>query len=189
MNIKLISGLGNNFPKYIYNRHNIGLIYIEKLVFFFKKNIFKIEKKKFGKIFYLNVKNNIIHIFISNSYMNLIGKNIKLVLDYLSIINYSNILIAYDEMNLIQGRSKIKFNKINSSHNGIKSIINNINNNKFYRIEIGIGKSINNTHNYLLTNFNINEKNKIYKSIEECILATDILINKGFIKSSKFLNN
>tara|TARA_B100000530_G_scaffold110813_1_gene69104 strand:- start:2064 stop:2441 length:378 start_codon:yes stop_codon:yes gene_type:complete len=89
-------------------------------------------------------------------------------------INDENIIIIYDDLDLQIGQIKIKMGGGSGGHNGINSIIENIGNNNFSRIRIGIGKPREKsmTNKYVLSKFT-KEEGKIVNNINN--LAEDII--------------
>ena len=168
MDMKLIVGLGNVGNKYKNSRHNVGFIVLDKISnkinFSFKKiekfNAFLSEKQ-------INQKKII---FLKPcTYMNLSGFSIFNVINYYKI-TYNNILIVYDDMDILLGKIKYKEQGGDGGHNGIKSVIEHLKTKKFKRIKIGINRPIGNdfvTYNdYVLSEFNEKKKIKINKAIK-----------------------
>ncbi len=183
MSIKLIIGIGNKNKHLKNTRHNIGIWFIKKLL----------NKKKIilNKIYKLNIKNKKIYIYIPNSYINKCGKYIKKIKKKLKI-KTKNILIVYDDINILPGYSKIeKKNKKKITHNGIKNIIKKIKKKNFYKLRIGIGRPKKNIDlkKFVLSKPNKLEKLLIKKRIKKCIFYIKKLIkNNNFIKIQNLLN-
>ena len=71
--------------------------------------------------------------------MNLSGESIKEAIDFYKI-QKENIIIIYDDMDVKPGTIKIRKIGGPGSHNGMKSVIQNIKDKEFTRIRVGIGK-------------------------------------------------
>ncbi len=169
MNIKLIIGLGNKNKKLFNTRHNVGIWFIKKFL--------KLNKIILNKIYIKKIKKKLIFLYTPNSYINNCGKLIFKIINKLNIKS-KNILIVYDDINILPGNCKIQnnINKI-STHNGIKNIIKYIKKNNFYKLRIGIGKPKNNNlNNFVISKPNKLEKNLIKKSIKKCIFYIKKLI-------------
>lgn len=54
-------------------------------------------------------------------------------------LNSQNLIVLCDNLDLIPGRCKFKLKGSPASHNGLKSVANNIGTNEYMRIFIGIG--------------------------------------------------
>ncbi len=182
MNIKLIIGLGNKNKKLFNTRHNVGIWFIKKFL--------ELKKITLNKIYIINKYKNKIFLYTPKSYINKCGKLILKIKKKLKIKN-KNILIAYDDINLLPGNSKIQknVNKI-STHNGIKNIIKYIKKNNFYKLRIGIGRPKNsNLINYVISKPNNIEKKLIKKSIKKCIFYIKKLIKYNNLKKIQNLIN
>ena len=71
--------------------------------------------------------------------MNLSGESIKEVAQYYDI-PIENIIVIYDDMDIEKGIIKIRKKGGPGAHNGMKSIVENLDSKDFPRIRIGIGK-------------------------------------------------
>ncbi len=134
--MKLILGLGNIGAEYKETRHNCGFKVIELCAAFFhlkmKKRCFRLYQRaklqKDDESFYL-IK--------PLTYMNNSGN----ILPYFKNVETKDIIVICDQMDLPLSYIRIKKGGGTAGHNGIKSIINNLNGEKdFIRIYIGIGR-------------------------------------------------
>ena len=155
--MKLVVGLGNPGKEYEKTRHNIGYMtidnYLNNVIFKTKDNFEYFEKKINGESV----------IFMKPlTYMNNSGLAVKKVIDYYKI-NIDDILVIYDDMDFEVGKFKLKKNGSSAGHNGIKSIIDNLNTEEFKRLRIGISKPTNNFKDFVLGRFSIIELEKIDK--------------------------
>ena len=73
------------------------------------------------------------------TYMNLSGDSIIEVMDYYNI-EIEDLIIIYDDMDIEKGIIKIRKKGGSGSHNGMKSVVENLQTEEFTRIRIGIGK-------------------------------------------------
>ena len=114
------------------------------------------------------------------------GVAVKKVKDFFKISSNQTIVI-YDDLDLQVGQIKIKDTGGSGGHNGVNSIIENIGNNNFIRIRIGIGKPLEKsmTNKYVLSKFTKDES-KIVNNINN--LAKNIIYSVVF-KSISFAMN
>ena len=132
----LIVGLGNPEIKYTFTRHNTGFLCIDSLLD--KLGDLKLNDTKFNGIFTkTKIENEDVIIAKPLTYMNLSGDFIRPLADYYKI-DYQNIIVVYDELALKMGRIKITREGSSAGHNGIKSIIKNLNTERFIKVRIGI---------------------------------------------------
>ena len=71
--------------------------------------------------------------------MNLSGKSIIQVVNFYKI-PMENIIVIYDDMDIETGNIKIRKKGNPGSHNGMKSLVENLGTIEFPRIRVGIGK-------------------------------------------------
>lgn len=138
MKIKLIAGLGNPGPEYSKTRHNAGVWFVEELAR--RNNISLRPEKKYSGLYGKGlIGNELVHLLIPTTFMNLSGQAVAPLANFFRI-NVDSILIAHDELDMLPGSVKIKLGGGHGGHNGLKDIIARMANNRdFYRLRIGIG--------------------------------------------------
>ena len=164
--MKLIVGLGNPGIEYKNTRHNIGFYYLDLLA-----NKYNLTfKEKYNGMYTKTIINSEDVILLKPlTYMNLSGECVIKFVNYYKIKN-EDILIIHDDLDIDIGRIKLKENGSSGGHNGIKSIIDNLNTEKFKRLKIGISKNnLYDTKDYVLGKFTKDELDKI-KELEPTIL-------------------
>jgi len=130
--MKLIVGLGNPGKNYEKTRHNIGFFVIDN---FLGKVHFK---EKFSGLFYETNINDEKVIFIKpQTYMNNSGECVSKFVRFYNL-NNEDIMVIHDDLDLILGVCKFKFDSSSGGHNGIKSIIKHLGTTKFFRMKLGI---------------------------------------------------
>ena len=174
MNEIYIIGLGNPGKKYSKSRHNIGFLVLESLSKKYNSNfLFKDKLKSYFSEFKIN--DCTYRLFLPNTFMNNSGEAVRAIVDWYKV-NLDQIFIIVDDKDLPLG--KIRFRKKGSSggHNGLKSIIENLQTHQFNRIRIGIGSPppINGTNNFntishVLGNISLEEKSILDKVYEKVI--------------------
>ena len=178
--MKLVVGLGNPGSEYKNTRHNIGFITVESYVKD-KKNT-KFIKKFNGLYTKIYLNNEYFIILKPLSYMNLSGLVVKKYVDYFKI-NPNDILIIHDDLDMPVGRLKLKRGGSSGGHNGIKSIINELNNEDFNHLKIGIGNNKNiDTKDYVLGKFSDDENKVLAKLIDKSKNIIDDFIINDFDK-------
>jgi PTH1 family peptidyl-tRNA hydrolase len=98
--------------------------------------------------------------------MNLSGESVIKFVNYYKI-NIEDILVIHDDLDIDLGRIKLKENGSSGGHNGIKSIIENLNTEEFAHFKVGIrnNKEIS-TKDYVLGKFNKKELDTLNKIFE-----------------------
>ena len=158
----LIVGLGNPGKFYKNNRHNIGFKIIDNIrdtynfPDFSKKFKSEFSKSEFDK--------NIIFLLKPTTFMNNSGLALREIRDFYNI-NINNIYVIHDEIDLDQGRVKVKNGGGHNGHNGLKSIDKCIGNN-YNRVRVGVSRPSKiykenvdeNISNWVLSDFTSDEK-------------------------------
>ena len=133
----LIVGLGNPEEEYSNTRHNMGFDTINKLA---NEYNIKINKNKFKGLCGSGIiENEKVILLKPQKYMNLSGESIKEAMAFYKIKS-ENIIVIYDDIDIEPGIIKIRKKGGPGGHNGMKSVISEIDTQNFPRIRIGIGK-------------------------------------------------
>ncbi|XBC42455.1 MAG: aminoacyl-tRNA hydrolase [Buchnera aphidicola (Meitanaphis elongallis)] len=189
-NIKLIVGLANPIIKYDKTRHNVGSWFIQRLACYHNQDL-KMSRKFLGYIgsfIYCDFKT---YLFIPNTFMNLSGKSISVVLKFYRI-RLDEILVVHDELDLNPGLVRFKLGCGHNGHNGIRNIIDVLaKRNNFLRIQIGIGRpdKLKQIADFVLSSPTLEEKLLIETSILRAIKMTNLLIKeRNTLIEKKVLN-
>lgn len=136
--MKYIFGLGNPGKKYHYTRHNAGALFVEHVVQQSSGSF--VEKKKLHSLFYQDKKKGVICIK-PTSFMNESGRAVRAVLDYFSVLTSEKndeIVVVYDDLDLELGTYKLQFAKGPKVHNGVNSVVQYLQTDRFWHLRIGI---------------------------------------------------
>ena len=133
----LIVGLGNPESDYAKTRHNMGFNVINKIS---SKYAIDVNKSKFKAL----VGNGIIEgekviLVKPQTFMNLSGESVVQAMNFYKITE-DELIVIYDDFDTDSGLIRIRKTGSAGSHNGMKSVINSINTDKFARVRVGIGK-------------------------------------------------
>ena len=90
-------------------------------------------------------------------------------------IRPENILIVYDDLDLVAGKIRLKLGGGSGGHNGLNSIIEQLGSKNFWRLRIGIGKpeDKNRVIEYVLGKPSKEDKESIFESINLIINEMD----------------
>ncbi|MCR4718626.1 MAG: aminoacyl-tRNA hydrolase [Firmicutes bacterium] len=136
----LVAGLGNPGREYDMTRHNIGFEVIDYIAD--KYNI-KVKKLKFKALYQkAEIDGNEVLLMKPQTYMNLSGESIRDAADFYKIPP-EKIIIISDDINLDEGRIRVRRGGSAGGHNGLKSIIYQLSSDSFVRVRIGVGKKQN----------------------------------------------
>lgn len=162
--MKLIVGLGNPGKEYKNTRHNIGFIILDKYLGDVKWS------NKFNGLYYEKNIDGEKYIFLKpQSFMNLSGGVVKAFLNFYKL-DYKDILVIHDDLDLVVGKCRIKINSSAGGHNGIKDIINHLHTDVFTRLKIGVSHDREiDTKDYVLGNFSKSEIDAIMVNYDNIV--------------------
>ena len=133
----LIVGLGHPEEEYSKTRHNMGFNVINKLS---KEYEIEVNKNKFNGLFGSGeIEGKKVILLKPQTYMNLSGKSIIEAINFYKI-NMEEIIVIYDDVDVEKGNIKIRKQGSAGSHNGMKSVVEELGTENFTRIRVGIGK-------------------------------------------------
>ena len=183
----LFVGLGNPTPNSQDNRHNIGFKIIDAI----NQNFgLSKQKPKFkGLLTTGNVSNKKVYAIKPLTFMNSSGICIRELIEYFKI-DAEDVIVFHDDMDIDFGNIKAKFGGSSAGHNGITSIDKFIGKD-YSRVRIGIGKPDPkiSVSDYVLNNFNEEEKKQLEKITKNIIDSISILIDKKLDLFSSTVNN
>ncbi len=183
----LLVGLGNPTPNSQNNRHNIGFKIIDAIN---QKFALSKQKPKFkGLLTTGNISEKKIYAIKPLTFMNNSGICIRELLEYFKI-DPKNVIVFHDDLDIELGKIKAKFGGSSAGHNGIASIDKFIGKD-YSRVRIGIGKPENkiSVSDYVLNDFNEEEKEQLDKIINNIINSLSILIDNKLDLFSSTVNN
>ena len=132
----LIVGLGNPEEDYSGTRHNMGFDTLNKIA---QKYDIEINKKKYKGLYGTGtIEGEKVILLKPQTYMNLSGESIKECLDYYKI-DLDKLIIIYDDIDTNKGTVKLRKQGGPGTHNGMKSVVENLNAEEFARVRVGIG--------------------------------------------------
>lgn len=132
----LIVGLGNPEEDYSNTRHNMGFNTINKIA---EQYDIEINKNKFkGKYGTGVIYGEKVILLKPKTYMNLSGESIKECIEYYKI-DLEKIIVIYDDIDIMPGIVKIRKKGGSGTHNGMKSVVEQLSSTEFPRVRVGIG--------------------------------------------------
>jgi peptidyl-tRNA hydrolase, PTH1 family len=187
--VKLIVGLGNPGRKYEYTRHNLGFILIDRLI---ARGSTISSRTEFEAIVTkVSLADQNCLLAKPQTFMNLSGKAVSALAAKHHIETDSNLLVLYDDVALPVGKQRIRPNGSAGGHNGMKSIIAELGNkNNFPRLRLGIKPTepIIDLADFVLSRFDIAEKDLIDQMLSRAEETVDIWLKQGIDKAMAFAN-
>jgi peptidyl-tRNA hydrolase, PTH1 family len=177
--VRVILGIGNPGSQYKFNRHNIGFMLVDYLA---DKYSLKIVPSKNDYYFCEGkVDNSEFSLIKPSTYVNNSGIAASAALNHYDA-DITDLLVVHDDINLAFSVIKTKISGGDGGHNGLNSIIYHLISDQFPRIRIGVGSNFKQGEmaDYVLSNFNPEEQNKL----GEIFLTAGCLIEE-FIKGGR----
>ena len=182
----LIVGLGNPENEYANTRHNMGFNVINEISD--KCNI-KVSKSKFDALYGMGeIESKKVILVKPQTYMNLSGESIIKFKKFYKISN-KEIIVIYDDIDLAVGDIRLKPKGGAGTHNGMKSVIQNLNTEEFMRVRVGIGTPENKVDmiNYVIGAIPKREKEILNESAKRAAESViEILLNGIDAAMNKF---
>jgi peptidyl-tRNA hydrolase, PTH1 family len=177
--LRVVVGLGNPGKKYELTRHNIGFLILDS---FAVKHNLNFLPSKFD-FYYSEGRSGSSDFFLIKpvTYMNMSGVALSDFLAYHEA-PVEEILVVADDVNLPEGRIRLRKSGSDGGHNGIKSIIYQISSDSFPRLRFGIGSRFEKGEmsGFVLSRFEKEEFGSVRKKIEFAVELIEEFIEGGY---------
>ncbi len=177
--MKLVVGLGNPGKKYELTRHNMGYRVIDRLCEVFHCDI---DREKFKGVYTICKHESLPEPVIfakPETFMNLSGEFVRPLMEYYGI-DREDLVVIYDDMAIPEGKIRLRPQGSSGSHNGMKSIIENLKSEDFKRIRVGIGEPQYGGVDYVLGKLTGESAELAEEAIEKAADATRDYLLHGF---------
>ncbi len=176
----LVAGLGNPGPKYEKSRHNVGFMVLDALAEAARASWRGERCEALGSKI-AGPNGQTYQLLKPLTFMNLSGQAVGEAARFYHI-EPSHVIVIHDEMDIPLGELRLKMGGGAAGHNGIKSIISHIGPD-FYRIRIGIGKAPGVGADFVLGDFNSQERPILSEVKILAMQALDALVGEGLNKA------
>lgn len=175
----LIAGLGNPGEEYAGNRHNLGFMVVDEVA------------RRLGVVFRPTKMDALVADVVDDdsrlllvkpqTFMNESGRTIKLVRTLFQV-PLSGILVIHDDLDIDFGDLRLKDCGGSAGHNGVQSILDELGEESFKRIRIGIGRppGRQDPAKFVLKNFTKKERDELDFIIDEAAaIALKLAANRS----------
>lgn len=183
-----IVGLGNPGIQYENTRHNAGFITIDYLA---RKYSIDVRKIKFKSLIGQGViSGQKVMLVKPQTYMNNSGEAIREIYKYFDF-NHDKLIVIYDDIDIDFGSIRIRKKGSAGTHNGMKSIIYNLEFDDFPRIKVAVGKkpSYMDLANFVLSGFSKQEAKIIEEEVKLTSDAIEMILEEGIEKTMSMFNS
>ena len=173
----IIAGLGNPGKEYEYSRHNAGFLCLDILC---NKYGIKTDRVKYRSLTCTAViEGHSCLVMRPQTYMNSSGEAIKEAADFYKIPP-EKVIVIYDDISLPTGTLRIRKKGSAGGHNGIKSIIWQLNTDVFPRLKLGVGDrkdKDDDLKDYVLEKFSKADIDTLKKTMEKAVDALKYILD------------
>jgi len=134
--VKLIVGLGNPGPQYVFTPHNLGFLTLDRIAT--DRDLEVRNRQCQALTARTRVGSEDVLLVKPETFMNLSGLSVRDLLREYELRPESDLIVIYDELDLPLGTIRIRQRGSSAGHNGMKSIIGALGTQEFLRIRLGI---------------------------------------------------
>ena len=182
----LIVGLGNPEEEYSKTRHNMGFNTINKIS---QQYNIEVKQNKFQALYGSGmIEKEKVILLKPQTYMNLSGESVKEVAEFYNL-KPEEIIVIYDDIDIEKGHIKIRKKGGAGSHNGMKSVVEELQSTDFARIRVGIGQPEfkSDMINYVIGKVSQEEQEILQQGVEKAAKAVEEILKNGIdIAMNKF---
>ena len=136
---RLVLGLGNPGERYAGTRHNVGADAVAELARRHDGRL-KADGKVNSLVGDVRIDSSRVVLAVPTTYMNDSGQAAAALVRRYEIDDLHHLVVAHDELDLEQGRLKVKLGGGLAGHNGLRSIDAHLHATDFVRVRMGVGK-------------------------------------------------
>ena len=170
-----VVGLGNPGKHYANTRHNAGFIFVKQIA---RSWNVKLRKKRYSaKTAEVDKEKEKVLLALPQTYMNRSGYSLREILDGTGI-SPEQLVVVYDDLDIPLGEIRIRKEGGPGTHQGMDSIIREIQTIAFPRIRIGIGPLPPDwdAAEFVLSPFEEGEKPLLEKSLKKAQEALELIL-------------
>lgn len=173
----VIAGLGNPGKQYENTRHNMGFITIDQLA---EKHDIKVDKLKFKALVGEGrIAGQKVLLVKPQTFMNLSGESVREVMNFYKL-EPEELIVIYDDIDIEPGTLRIRKFGSAGSHNGMKSVVQQLGSDRFPRIRVGVGKQKRgDLVGHVLGGFSKDEVPLIEEAVTNAVLSVETILSDG----------
>jgi PTH1 family peptidyl-tRNA hydrolase len=186
--MKAFVGLGNPGANYAFTRHNIGFLVIDAISQSYDLLDFK---TKFHALYSQGrIDNRSVFLLKPQTFMNVSGKAVSAFQSFYKL-KPEDFCIIHDDLDLEEGKIRLKFGGGHGGHNGLRDLIQKIGPN-FWRLKIGIGRpkmASLSSADYVLQNFTTDDETWLVPTLQNICTHLPLLFETDPHKFTSVLMN
>ena len=185
--MKLIVGLGNPGPDYEWTPHNLGFLAVDALAQRSGIRVTRPEAKSlvgFGRL-----AGEQVVLAKPQTMMNLSGVAVRMLLERYECLP-ADLIVLIDETDLPWGMLRIRDRGLNSTHNGLKSVIGAIGTDEFTRVRMGVQpeQMWGDRRDYVLCTMGREERRIAQDMVVKAAGAVELILTEGVARAMSRFN-
>ena len=182
----IVVGLGNPGPRFTSSRHNVGFSCLDVLAK--RHDIPMKERRQHAVLGQGTIDGCRVVLAKPRTFMNLSGRALRYLRDRFGVPP-ERMLVVYDDMDLPLGKLRLRLSGSSGGHNGLNSIISEIDTLEFPRLRIGVGRPTqSNTIAHVLGGFTQAEQQDIAEALSSASDAVEVVLAEGVERAMNRFN-
>ncbi len=185
--MRLVVGLGNPGREYDDTRHNVGFRVVDKVA---DRAGVSVDDKKFrARVGRGRVGGEASLIMKPQTFMNLSGESVGPAVGFFKLTT-DDVVVVHDELDLPLGRVKLKRGGGHGGHNGLRSLLKHLPDDRFVRVRFGIGRPPPkwDPADYVLSKFRADEWALVDEALATAADAVESILRDGISKAMAQFN-
>ncbi len=178
-----IIGLGNPGGKYAQTRHNAGFDVVEILS---QRHGIPVRihaySARLGKG---KIKEKAVVLVMPQTYMNRSGESLKEMAGELGV-RADQLIVVYDDVDLKTGAVRIKSKGSAGTHNGMKSVVYQLQTDAFVRVRVGVGRPEGDIVDHVLSEYD--DKEAAFNTLLRAADAIETILEYGIYEAQNRFN-
>ena len=178
MEFYLIAGLGNPGPKYAANRHNVGFRCLENLASAYHLRFDRQQKR--ARVALGIIQGRRVVLAQPQTFMNESGRAVVPLARFYQVPPH-RLLVVYDDLDLPPWTVRMRPEGGSGGHKGMRSIIEQLGDQGFPRLRIGIGRPPGRMEavDYVLRDFSAEEALQLEEMLDRAVAAIETWLVQG----------
>lgn len=184
----LVVGLGNPGRGYTRHRHNLGFMVVDELAR--QENGLWTTNREKTSVCEVTVEGARLVLAKPQTYMNLSGKAVAPIVKRIGA-DPATMIVIHDDLDLAQGRVRIKIGGGDGGHKGVRSIADSLRFKDFARLRLGIGRPPAGVppEEFVLSGFPPEEQSTVDDLVHLGVQALRIIVSAGVDEAQNVLHS
>ena len=182
----IIAGLGNPGPEYAATKHNIGFVALDFLA---EQHDIKIQKIKHRALVGEGtIGGQKVLLVKPQTYMNASGESLREIMTFYKE-PMDHLIVLYDDIDIPMGTIRVRPGGSAGTHNGMRSIIYQLQNDGFPRIRIGMGgERKGDLADYVISPVSKDHRDQVADAVRRACSAAETIVRQGVTKAMNDFN-